>query len=615
MLVLLLPGVYVLLVALFWRGCGGRRAAFIGAALVFAALLLALTEGLSRTVGLSATSVAVSWLALMAVLALIVWRWRPGGHPPAAFQLERSEWGMLALLGVFLGLLTVIALAAPPNTWDSLTYHMSRVAHWIQNGSVDFYPTAVTRQLYQHPLAEYGILQLQLLAGGDQFANLVQLAAYALGLASVSLITRELGGTKRAQIVSAVLFATLPMAILQATSTSTDLVIALWVMVFVWFCLRAVRSGLTWPIALGAAMALGLALTAKGTAYVFVMPFALWLAVAAILRQSVRALAYGAVMVGVALVFPLAHLARNVADSGSPLGSDGPLYANQIMGPDVLVSNLGRNLALELTPPEPFDSLLGVSAALNQGLGALHGWLGLDVSDQRTTWEDGIMRPPLIHEAHMGATIFVLLGGLALVIYGVRWRRLATRTRTLYLLLMLMTFVLFSLALRYMPWHARLHLPILALAVSFVAIVLTGGLPRRACAALLMLVVVAALPPLLANDSRPLVGARSVLTIDRWTQLFVNGPQSQAGFISALDALGDCEDVGLLFTPGSPEYPLWVGASMRGRTIRFMHLVGANAGLTPCAIIADIALQPVPDVPGYTLVESTPPLGIYVPNG
>lgn len=614
MLVLLLAGVYALLVALFWRGCGSRRAAFVWAAQVFAALLLLLTEGLSRTTGLTSASVAAGWLSVVAVLLLVVWRWRPDGHPPAPFQLDRAEWGMLALMGIFLSVLTVIALAAPPNTWDSLTYHMSRVAHWIQNGSVDFYPTAVTRQLYQHPLAEYGILHLQLLAGGDQFANLVQLAAYALGMVSASLITRELGGARRAQIVSAVLFGTLPMAILQATSTSTDLVIALWVMLFAWFCLRAVRGGLTWQIAFGAGLALGLALAAKGTAYIFVMPFALWLAVAAILRHSVRALGYGLMIMGVALIFPLAHLARNMADSGSPLGSDGPLYANQIMGLDVLISNLSRNLALELTPPEPFDSLLGVSATFNQGLGALHEWLGLDINDQRITWEDGIMRPPPVHEAHMGATLFVLLGGLALVVYGVRWRQLAARTLTIYVLLTLLTFVLFSLALRYMPWHARLHLPILALGVPFVALVLTGGLPRRVCAALLALVVVAALPPLLANDSRPLLGARSVLVVDRWTQLFVNGPQSQAGFTAALDALGDCEDVGLLFTPGSPEYPLWAGAALRERTIRFTHLTGANADLTPCAIIADVALQSVPDVPGYTLAESTPPLAVFLPN-
>ena len=27
----------------------------------------------------------------------------------------------------------------PPNTWDSLTYHLPRIEHWIQNKNLGFY--------------------------------------------------------------------------------------------------------------------------------------------------------------------------------------------------------------------------------------------------------------------------------------------------------------------------------------------------------------------------------------------------------------------------------------------------------------------------------------------
>jgi hypothetical protein len=48
----------------------------------------------------------------------------------------------------------VLALITPPNMYDSMTYHMSRVVHWIQNGSLAHYPTSIGRQLFLPPGAE-----------------------------------------------------------------------------------------------------------------------------------------------------------------------------------------------------------------------------------------------------------------------------------------------------------------------------------------------------------------------------------------------------------------------------------------------------------------------------
>jgi hypothetical protein len=55
-----------------------------------------------------------------------------------------------------------------------MSYHLARVAHWGQNHTVAFYPTHIVRQLYQPPWAEYAMLHLYILAGGDRLANLVQ---------------------------------------------------------------------------------------------------------------------------------------------------------------------------------------------------------------------------------------------------------------------------------------------------------------------------------------------------------------------------------------------------------------------------------------------------------
>ena len=41
----------------------------------------------------------------------------------------------------------LISLIYPPNTLDAMSYHMSRIMHWIQNKNVDIYPTNDFREL------------------------------------------------------------------------------------------------------------------------------------------------------------------------------------------------------------------------------------------------------------------------------------------------------------------------------------------------------------------------------------------------------------------------------------------------------------------------------------
>ncbi|MGL4651721.1 MAG: hypothetical protein ACRC1H_20100, partial [Caldilineaceae bacterium] len=391
-------------------------------------------------------------------------------------------------------------------------------------------------------------------------------------------------------------------------------VTALWVLLFVWLALRGIRGGLNIRLALGLGAALGLALVTKGTVYIYVLPFALWLGIAAILRQSLRALAYGALIVVVGLAFLLPHAARNTAAFGTFLGPEGPWYINRVISPAALISNLSRNLALELSPPDPIDRALGVTAALNRGLEVLHGALGLSVSDPDTTWVDGIMRPAHLHEDVLGASLFVLLLFACAVVYVARRRRLATRTRTNYALTLLASFLLFALILRYMPWHNRLHLPLLALAAPFVALVMMGGFARPLRVGVLVILFLAALPPLVNNVTRPLTGPQSVLMADRWTQYFLYRPVIQAGYDAAFEEIGDCDQVGLWLTSGSTEYPFWARSADLGRTIRFEHLpLVDDPAFTPCAVIADIEWLEESDLPGFTRVWELFPLAVYKP--
>jgi hypothetical protein len=179
---------------------------------------------------LSFYPVVICWLLLCIVsgrAAIALWP-----NTPTPFHCNYKNWFLSdkVLLGsiIFIGLIgAVTAIVGMPNTWDSMMYHLPRVEHWIQNRTVGFYPTSDVRQLYTTPWAEFAILQLRILGGGESSTNWVQWAAMAGSLIGVSLIARQLGAGRTGQLMAASIAVSLPMGILQSVSTQTDYVFIL----------------------------------------------------------------------------------------------------------------------------------------------------------------------------------------------------------------------------------------------------------------------------------------------------------------------------------------------------------------------------------------------------
>ena len=80
----------------------------------------------------------------------------------------------------------------PPNNWDSLTYHLARVAAWHQSHGIHWIANAPTGRLNEfQPLAEQQILFLFVATGST--------ALYALPqyVAQIAIILAVYGGARR----------------------------------------------------------------------------------------------------------------------------------------------------------------------------------------------------------------------------------------------------------------------------------------------------------------------------------------------------------------------------------------------------------------------------------
>jgi hypothetical protein len=252
------------------------RECFIASSVLWGAWLAVSTEVLGQQKWLSRTGITAAWLlAATLVWVVAIYRLRtvkrspqlPAGIPESSSdKFSGLETVSLSAIGIILLLTGLVAIVAPPSSWDAMQYNMPRSVMWLQNRSVSFYPTVDYQQLTMSPWADYAMTHLIGLYGGDRLANLVASFAFAGSIVGVSLIVREFGMKRPVQILSAVLCATIPSAILFASSSKPDEAVAFWIIASVYFLLRW-RSASHWTNALLATVAISLAIMTKGTAY------------------------------------------------------------------------------------------------------------------------------------------------------------------------------------------------------------------------------------------------------------------------------------------------------------------------------------------------------------
>lgn len=142
-------------------------------------------------------------------------------------------------LWVFLsGIIIILAVCTVPYNWDSMTYHLSRIANWAQNGSVAHYATHNIREIVSPMLAEFVNLHVYILSGKKYVLfHLLQCFSMLTNIWLIYEIARKIGCRKLYAYLAALLFYTSPSAFGEALTTQVDQFATVWLLIFVYYWL------------------------------------------------------------------------------------------------------------------------------------------------------------------------------------------------------------------------------------------------------------------------------------------------------------------------------------------------------------------------------------------
>jgi 4-amino-4-deoxy-L-arabinose transferase-like glycosyltransferase len=585
-----------------WRRAGLHAGVLWGSYIVF------LNEVLSIWKAITFVGLILAWsLLLLAIAVFLVVRIRRGHK----IRLPRPDWPegwsqvfLLISVVIIVGITGMLAWLSPPQTWDSLNYHMPKVAHWAQNQSIHHYVTGVATQNYMSPGMEFVVLHFYVLSGGDHLVTMVSWLFVLGSIIGVSYLASRFGLGKTAQLFSMLFMATLPMGIVQASSTMTDCAVAFWMIAVAAEAVTVLKKeDDLWTIVI-LGLSAGLAILTKPTGYAFTMPFAILMASALLVRKNFKLFMRSALLAFIlVLLLNIGHLYRNQKTYGNPFGPQKRITAlitDKISLP-IIISNTLRNATLHAGTPSPY-----VNKGIYLVVVKIHELMGVDVMDPATTHSRRYkVFPPSTHEDLAANPLHALLILIALIL-SIRRRKRIPKVIFVYGLVVATSFVLVSSLVQWQLYNTRLHQPFFVLAAPWAVFMLYDVLSQRYINILAVVLLAASWPWLVHIPSRPIVYQRGesyvddVFTASRFELYYANGGHLKIpqGDITALIKESSCTQVGLLLRGNGAEYPIWALLGAPRDAPRIEWLVddpafrdGDEPVFQPCAIILQLCAE------------------------
>ncbi len=293
---------------------------------------------------------------------------------------------MFAALSLFMLVLSVLTV---PYNWDSMTYHLTRIAYWAQNKSVAHYATISMREIASPVLAEFVNTCVYILCGKqDVLLNLLQTFSYLAGIVLVNRISIKMGISSKKSMAASVMFACMPIAFAEALSTQVDEFAAVWVLIFVYTVLDFIMydDNLKWNrlnayrlIVLSLSIAFGY--LAKPSVIPEMLIFLIWMIIVRLKKKdNIRTLI---AMICVAALCILAavspELTRNIRTFHAL--SSGDTGARQIVGtdkPNYIIVNGIKNYAYNLSD----IYIYAVKFRTEKAVYSIASAMGVDINDE-----------------------------------------------------------------------------------------------------------------------------------------------------------------------------------------------------------------------------------------
>lgn len=473
-----------------------------------------------------AGSLTLWGVGILALGVLVALRRHAADDPPAPPEPRSIPVALVigATIAV-LGVAFAVAAATPPNNADALSYHLPRQIRWLQQGSLDLYPANSLRQLVMPTLSESFGVHLLALSDSDAWHNLVQWVALVVCASGASLISRELGGSRLGQSLAAFATVTMPPTLMQGSNAKNDVLLAAWILCLMLCAVRILREGrCNWQRAAMIGVSLGLAMLTKGTGTIVAAPICLTIGVALLVRQRLRSIPHGVLMLAIACSLNAGYWARNIAVYDAPFGppdhKGGFAVTNETHAPRQILSVFVRSVALHAGTP--IESL---RTATDQAVRRLHEAMSLDINDPRTTYHAS---PPFsvpwtpAHEDGAAGPVHLLLAIILLPVSIIIARRDRDWVGLIAISLPYAAFILMCALLKWQIWNTRLHIPIACMLCAVAGPMLGRCKPAGFTFALAMLA--AAMPSLLLNHRRPLIGENALFSLPYQDRIHLGTP-------------------------------------------------------------------------------------------